>query len=72
LDGTTIYVDAGESFSKPGRLVEVTGVFERRRMTADPPTTQGYSASFEYYVLGEATIRQIDTVTAPRVVVQEK
>jgi hypothetical protein len=72
LDGTTIYVDAGASFSNPGRLVEVTGIFERRRMPADPPTSQGYSTPFEYYILGEATIREIDTTTAPRLVIEEK
>jgi hypothetical protein len=72
LDGTTIYVDAGASFSNPGRLVEVTGIFERRRMPADPPTSQGYSTSFEYYMLVDATIRQIDIAKAPLVVIQEK
>ena len=38
---------------------------------AEVPLTQGYSTSFEYYILGEASVRQIDTVNAPMVVIQE-
>jgi hypothetical protein len=72
LDGTTLYVAAREPFKETGRLVKVTGIFAKRTMSAGPPESQGFPEAFEYYILADATIESIESVSSPRVVVTER
>lgn len=72
LDGTTLYVDAKTPFKKPGRLVELTGILEKRRMPAAPPGAQGYPVAFDYYVVSNATGKQIEVASEPYAVVTEE
>jgi hypothetical protein len=50
-----------------GRLVRVTGVLRRQRMTKAPPGAQGYSDGFDYYVIEADGAEVIDQVNELRV-----
>jgi hypothetical protein len=65
--GACVYFPEGaviKDFSN-GRLVRVTGKLEIRQMMKAPPGAQGYSETFDYYVVSDYQITLIKRVVNP-------
>jgi len=72
LDGTTIYVGQPISFDEDGRLVEVSGKLEKRRVPPAPATSGGFGPTgLEFYAISGAKWRHIDVVSSPWLVVDQ-